>query len=307
MGPVRLRVARHTDDLPAVVAFYRDVVGFCEVGRFEDHDGYDGVILEVPGADTHLEFTTGGGHGAAEPHPENLLVIYFDDVATRDERAERIGQPAVRPANPYWERRALTFEDPDGWQLVLAGPDPDDDVRLLLVTGSTRRGSTNTAALRAVHELLRPAGAETVLYEDIAALPHFDPDADHDPLPAAVAALRAEIARADAVVFCTPEYAGTLPGAFKNLLDWTVGGGEMDRKPVSWINVAPTGRGGGADATLSTVLGYVNSEVLASGGTRVTVPRAAVDDDGTVTDDGVLQELTAAFTAIVAQARAARG
>jgi NAD(P)H-dependent FMN reductase len=304
---MRLRVARHTDDLPAVVAFYRDVVGFPEVGRFEDHDGYDGVILEVPGPQTHLEFTTGGGHVAAQPHPENLLVLYFDDVAARDELAERIGQPTVRPENPYWERRALTFADPDGWQLVLAGPDPDDDVRLLLVTGSTRRGSTNTAALRAVHELVRPAGAETVLYEDMAALPHFDPDADHDPLPAAVAALRAEIARSDAVVFCTPEYAGTLPGAFKNLLDWTVGGGEMDRRPVSWINVAPVGRGGGADATLSTVLGYVNAAVLASGGTRVTVPRAAVDDDGNVTDDGVLQELAAAFAAIVAQARAARG
>jgi hypothetical protein len=55
------------------------------------------------------------------------------------------------------------------------------------------------------------------------------------------------------------------------------------------------------------VLGYVNAEVLASGATRVTVPRAAVDDDGTVTDDGVLQELAAAFAAIVAQARAARG
>jgi chromate reductase, NAD(P)H dehydrogenase (quinone) len=304
---VRLRVARHTDDLPAVVAFYRDVVGFPEVCRFEDHDGYDGVILEVPGTQTHLEFTTGGGHGAAQPHPENLLVLYFDNVAARDELAERIGQPTVRPDNPYWERRALTFADPDGWQLVLAAPDPDDDVRLLLVTGSTRRGSTNTAALRAVHELLRPAGAETVLYEDMAALPHFDPDADHDPLPASVAALRAEIARADAVVFCTPEYAGTLPGAFKNLLDWTVGGGEMDRRPVSWINVAPAGRGGGADATLSTVLGYVNAAVLASGGTRVTVPRAAVDDDGTLTDDGVLQELAAAFAAIVTQARAARG
>jgi NAD(P)H-dependent FMN reductase/predicted enzyme related to lactoylglutathione lyase len=304
---VRLRVARHTDDLPAVVAFYRDVLGFPEVGRFEDHDGYDGVILEVPGTQTHLEFTTGGGHAAAQPHTENLLVLYFDNVAARDELADRIGQPAIRPENPYWESRALTFADPDGWQLVLAGPDPDDDVRLLLVTGSTRRGSTNTAALRAVHELVRPAGAETVLYEDLATLPHFDPDADHDPLPAAVAALRAEIERADAVVFCTPEYAGTLPGAFKNLLDWTVGGGEMDRRPVSWINVAPAGRGSGADATLSTVLGYVNATVLASGGTRVTVPRAAVDDEGTVTDDEVLQELAAAFAATVAQARAARG
>jgi chromate reductase len=304
MGPVRLRVARHTDDLPAVVAFYRDVVGFPEVGRFEDHDGYDGVILEVPGTQTHVEFTTGAGHRAAEPHPENLLVLYFDDVAARDELAARIGQPSVRPENPYWERRALTFADPDGWQLVLAGPEPGEDVRLLLVTGSTRRGSTNTAALRAAREVL---DVETTLYEDLDALPHFDPDADHDPLPAPVVELRAEIARADAVVFCTPEYAGTLPGAFKNLLDWTVGGGEMDRKPVAWINVAPSGRGGGADATLSTVLGYVNATVLPSGRTRVTVPRGAVDPDGAVTDLAVLQELTDAFAAIVAETRATRG
>src|SRR5205814_9067278 len=150
-----------------------------------------------------------------------------------------------------------------------------------------RSGSTNTAALRAVHEVLRPAGAGTVLYEGLAALPHFDPDADHDPLPASVAALRAQIARADAVVFCTPEYAGTLPGAFKNLLDWTVGGGEMDRKPVAWINVAPVGRGTGADATLRTVLGYLGTTMLPSSGIRITVPRDALDSQGAITDSAV--------------------
>src|SRR6478736_2289954 len=110
---MHLRVARHTDRLDAVVAFYRDVVGLPEVGRFSDHDGYDGVILGVPGTDTHLEFTSGGGHVASQPHPENLLVLYFDDIPARDAVAERIGQEPVRPANPWWERRAVTFEDPD--------------------------------------------------------------------------------------------------------------------------------------------------------------------------------------------------
>lgn len=43
-------------------------------------------------------------------------------------------------------------------------------------------------------------------------------------------------AAADAVLFCTPEYAGALPGSFKNLLDWTVGGGETYGKPAAWIN-----------------------------------------------------------------------
>jgi len=64
----QLRVARHTERLAEVVAFYRDGLGLIEIGGFRDHDGYDGVFLAVPGTDTHLEFTTGGGHGAPAPH-----------------------------------------------------------------------------------------------------------------------------------------------------------------------------------------------------------------------------------------------
>jgi len=69
-------------------------------------------------------------------------------------------------------------------------------------------------------------------------LPHFEPDLDRDPLPAPVAALRDLLFGADAVVVCTPEYAGALPGAFKNALDWTVGSTVFTDKPVAWIKVA---------------------------------------------------------------------
>lgn len=117
---MKLRVARHTDDLDRIVAFYRDRVGLPELGRFEGHDGYDGVFLAIPGTGAHLEFTTGGEHPAPAPHPENLLVLYLEDEAERRTIAERIAQPAVKPANPYWERCATTFEDPDGNHLVLA-------------------------------------------------------------------------------------------------------------------------------------------------------------------------------------------
>lgn len=176
-------------------------------------------------------------------------------------------------------------------------------MRLLFVSGSTRRGSTNAAALRAAQELV-PDGTETALHEQLGELPQFDPDADHDPLPSLVTELRAEIERANAVVFCTPEYAGTLPGAFKNLLDWTVGGAEMYRKPATWINVAPEGRGGGADATLRVVLGYVGAEVLPSSGARVTVPRDAVDASGSLVDEAVRAQLADALATTVAEVRA---
>jgi catechol 2,3-dioxygenase-like lactoylglutathione lyase family enzyme len=76
---MKVRVTRHTDHLEPVVAFYRDQVGLPEIRRFSDHDGYDGVFLDLPGTGAHLEFTTGGDHSAEEPHPENLLVLYLDD------------------------------------------------------------------------------------------------------------------------------------------------------------------------------------------------------------------------------------
>jgi NAD(P)H-dependent FMN reductase len=121
-------------------------------------------------------------------------------------------------------------------------------MRVLLISGSTRHGSANTAALTTA-AALAPAAVTPVLYGGLAGLPAFNPDHDGDLLPPAAAELRGEIAAAAAVLFCTPEYAGTLPGSFKNLLDWTVGGGEMYEKPVAWLNVAALGRGGGAAAT----------------------------------------------------------
>lgn len=171
--------------------------------------------------------------------------------------------------------------------------------RILLVSGSTRGGSANTAALRTMRAVAgRPVTA--VLYEGLSTLPAFNPDDDREPLPPAPAELRREIAAADAVVFCTPEYAGSLPGSFKNLLDWTVGGGELYGKPVAWINVAQQGRGAGAQATLVTVLGYVGATVVESACRRLPVPRDWVGPGGVITDPafrGAMADALAVLTA----------
>jgi len=116
---VQLRVARHTDRLEEVVSFYRDGVGLPEIGRFRNHDGYDGVFLEVPGSGAHLEFTAAGGHAGPEPHPESLLVLYLGDAAEVAAIAARLNADPVQAANPYWERHGLTFEDPDGFRVVI--------------------------------------------------------------------------------------------------------------------------------------------------------------------------------------------
>jgi NAD(P)H-dependent FMN reductase len=169
-------------------------------------------------------------------------------------------------------------------------------MRVLLISGSTRDGSANTAALATAAELA-PAGVTPVVYGGLAGLPAFNPDDDGDRLPPAAAALRREIGAAAAVLFCTPEYAGTLPGSLKNLLDWTVGGGEMYGKPAVWLNVAAAGRGGGATATLASVLSYVGAAVVDAACRDIPVPRDAVTPHGTVSDPG--------FAAVVAEVWAA--
>jgi NAD(P)H-dependent FMN reductase len=144
-------------------------------------------------------------------------------------------------------------------------------MRILLISGSTRPGSSNTLVLQCLHELEHP-GVATDLYDGLTQLPAFVPSTDRAPA-AAVADLLRRIASAEAVLFSTPEYAGGLPGTLKNLLDWTVGGGELYRKPVAWLDVAHPGRGHGARTQLETVLGYVGAVVVDAACLHITVVR----------------------------------
>lgn len=171
--------------------------------------------------------------------------------------------------------------------------------RVLLVSGSTRSGSTNTAVLRTA-QVVAPDGVTTVLYEGLADLPAFNPDDEQAALPGAAGNLRQRIAAADAVLFCTPEYAGTLPGSFKNLLDWTVGGMEIYHKPVAWINAAPIGRGHGATASLELVLRYVGAEIIKPACVAVPVGRDMADSAGVISDRAVRDQLSDVWSAIMA-------
>ena len=116
---VQLRVARHTERLDELVRFYRDGLGLAQIGGFRNHRGYDGVFLEVPGTDAHLELTTGGTHGAPTPHPESLIVLYLGDEDAVRVVAARLASDPVAPANPYWAEHGTTFADPDGFHVVL--------------------------------------------------------------------------------------------------------------------------------------------------------------------------------------------
>jgi chromate reductase len=155
--------------------------------------------------------------------------------------------------------------------------------------------------------LVAPEGVECRLYEGLADLPHFNPDDDWDPLPPAVADLRGQIGAADALLLCTPEYAGALPGSFKNVLDWTVGGGEMDGKRVAWINASgqPTGAAD-AHASLRKVLGYLSTEIVEEACVHIPVTRQAVGDDGLIGDPRLRARIADVLTALVKPSTRAR-
>ena len=118
-----LRVARPTDQLQEVVEFYRYGLGFKVLADFKDHDGFDGVILGHSKMPWHLEFTHKTGHVAGRaPTEDNLIVLYLpesDDWTRTTEVLEKRGIKPVRSFNPYWDKNGKTYEDPDGYRVVL--------------------------------------------------------------------------------------------------------------------------------------------------------------------------------------------
>ncbi|WP_417518742.1 VOC family protein [Minwuia sp.] len=123
-----LRVVRPTRDIDAVHRFYVGLLGLTEVYRFEDKDGFDGLIVSIPGADYQLAFTR--QHTDPEPPrpgPENQIVFYMPDRSQWQRMVNRLaesGVAQVRPGNPYWLENGATFEDPDGYRIVLQNAMP---------------------------------------------------------------------------------------------------------------------------------------------------------------------------------------
>src|SRR4051794_36926324 len=153
---------------------------------------------------------------------------------------------------------------------------------VLGIAGSLRRGSVNRTLLAAAAPLL-PPGAALRTWDGLADVPAFDEDREAGPAPAPVAALRAAIAGADALLIATPEYNGSLPGALKNALDWAsrpYGGSVLEGRAVAVVGAGPGPTGaGGAQADLVRVLGRAGARVL---GGPLPVPAAirAFDERG---------------------------
>lgn len=124
---LKFRVARPTDDIEALKSFYIDGLGLVLLGSFADHAGFDGIMLGHPEASYHLEFTRHHTQIAGKaPTQDNLLVFYIPNIDEWQLAVTRMGQagyPPVPSFNPYWDINGRTFEDPDGYRVVLQNSD----------------------------------------------------------------------------------------------------------------------------------------------------------------------------------------
>jgi hypothetical protein len=121
-GPT-MRVVRPTDNLAAIAEMYAKGLGFDVLAEFEDHRGFDGVILGHPKQPYHIEFTSQRGHEVGEaPTRDHLLVFYIpgkNDWETGCEQMISAGFRKMPSYNPYWDLQGRTFEDIDGYRVVL--------------------------------------------------------------------------------------------------------------------------------------------------------------------------------------------
>jgi chromate reductase len=169
--------------------------------------------------------------------------------------------------------------------------------RVLCLSGSLRRVSSNTAALEAAQRLA-PATLELAGYAGLGALPLFSPDADVEPLPASVLALREAVGRADALLIACPEYAHGVPGAFKNLLDWLVGSLEFPGKPVLLLNTAARGSYHAQEA-LDEILHTMSAQLLTTQPCVVSLPGAGCTTAQVLASAERCAELRAALAILV--------
>lgn len=177
-------------------------------------------------------------------------------------------------------------------------------MRILAVSGSLREDSFNTSLLRAAIEAA-PEGVELELWDGIGELPFYDQDLEGDDAPESVRRLREDWADADAILFSTPEYNGSVPGGLKNAIDWASRPrleAVLRNKPVAVVG-ASTGQFGAlwAQQDLKRILGVAGARVV---GTEIPVGRAEerFSPEGRLLDGEIFMELRLHLTTLASEA-----
>jgi len=172
-------------------------------------------------------------------------------------------------------------------------------IRILAISGSLRRASSNSALVEAAARLA-PGTVKISIYRGLAELPAFNPDLDDD-APETVIRFRAALQACDAVLISSPEYAHGVPGVVKNALDWVVRSGELIDKPIAIINASA--RATHAWASLGETLKVMSARVILDASITVSLDGKRIDANGFVEHAELSTELRRAIEALAAAAR----
>jgi chromate reductase, NAD(P)H dehydrogenase (quinone) len=181
---------------------------------------------------------------------------------------------------------------------------PTKPTRILAISGSLRRASTNTAALEALARLAPEGVKVLVVYGDLATLPPFNPDNDIEDKskPEPVETLRTLVDVSDALVIAAPEYAHGLPGALKNALDWLVASETFAGKPTALINTSP--RAFHAQASLREILSTMAARLTPEAFASISMTGKTVTAEDILADPLCVRRLTESLESLIAAIRA---
>ena len=160
--------------------------------------------------------------------------------------------------------------------------------QILAICGSTRQSSTNHKLIQAITELTKQ-DFELRVFENLAALPHFNPDEDNADVAPSVTAFRQQLQQADGILICTPEYAHGVPGTLKNAIDWTVSSCEFSGKPTVLVTASTDGKH--AHQALLETLRVIEAGNIDELNLLIPFAQTKINRDGKIIDDATLLEV----------------
>ncbi|TDO71197.1 hypothetical protein EV143_10952 [Flavobacterium chryseum] len=118
-----LRVARHTDNIEKIEDFYINILDFECLGRFQNHNNYDGVFIGKSGLDWHFEFTQSETKANHTFDEDDVIVLYPKTILDYNELINKLLRnniSIITATNPFWNENGKMFQDPDGYRIVVS-------------------------------------------------------------------------------------------------------------------------------------------------------------------------------------------
>lgn len=161
-------------------------------------------------------------------------------------------------------------------------------VKILAISGSTRKNSANLRLLNAITDLFSDRMKVTI-FNGLYGLPPFNPDDNNEHVAKSVSDFREQIRNANGVIICTPEYAHGVPGSLKNAIDWTVSTNEFWKKPTALITASTDGRFG--HKALLETLRVIEAENIDELNLLIQFINTKVDEKNKIKDPQTLKDI----------------